>query len=213
METASVPVARGDGGTLLPARADGRAVCGRIACGQRARRGRPELDLPRLRAVCDRGRIPALAHGHLPRPRPDVLRHPGPDERSGRGRRGLPADRSGERIDRSRPHPLLAPAAARPGRHRSDVPDDAARLCAGIPPVRMEVRCAERGVPRPLPSAWALPSKGSSGRRRSTKGATATRRGTPSSMGSGRRSSERSRAGSTRRTSTRPDGSGSACVR
>ena len=72
------------------------------------------------------------------------------------GRRELPPDHPGRRLDRGGPHPLLPAPAAEPGRHRGDVPDDEAGVRARLPAVRVEVRRAERGLPCGGPAPGAV---------------------------------------------------------
>ena len=77
--------------------------------------------------------------------------------------------------------------AADPGRDRGDVPDDAAGLRrARLPPLRVEVRRAQRAVARGGGRGWDSASRASSGRPRSTRAATATPPGTRSSTTNGR---------------------------
>ena len=76
------------------------------------------------------------------------------------GRRQLSAHRPRGRIDRGRPHQLLAAGAAHPRRHRGDVPDDARRLRARLSPLRMEVRRPERAVARAPPIGFGFTYEG-----------------------------------------------------
>ena len=110
------------------------------------------------------------------------------DDRQGRRRGDLHAHRPGQRRDRGRQHQLLAAAAEDAGRHRGHVPDDGARVRrARLPALRVEVRfpqCAVAGggAAAGLPVRGPVPAGG-----RSTRAATATRPGSPSSTANGRR--------------------------
>ena len=84
------------------------------------------------------------------------------------------------RVHRGRPHQLLAAAPADARGHRGDVPDDAARLRARLPALRVEVRRAQRALARGRRSGSASRSRACSARRSSTRAAVATPRGTPS---------------------------------
>ena len=61
-----------------------------------------------------------------------------------------------QRLDRGGAHPLLAALQRSRGGHRSDVPDDAARVRTRLPPLRVEVRRAERAFARRRASGSAL---------------------------------------------------------
>ena len=141
------------------------------------------------------------------RRRPAVLHHRRPRDRSAGGRRQLPADRSGGRLDRGRPHQLLAAGAAHAAATEAMYLMMRAGLRARLSPLRMEVRRAERAVARGR-RALRLHLRGPvPAGHRSTRAAAATRRGTRFSITSSRRSNARSARGWRPTTSTPRDAS------
>ena len=116
-----------------------------------------------------------------------VPRHRRSRDGQGRGRGDLHAHRPRHGRDRGRQHQLFAAAAEDARRDRGHVPDDGARVRrARLPALRVEVRLLRmrrRGRRR---CGWASSTRGCSGRRWSTRAATATPAGSPSSTANGR---------------------------
>ena len=123
----------------------------------------PQLDLPAVRAVRVGRRVRDLRGVRADARGPAVLRGRRGRFAPARRRGELPAHRSRDGLDRGGAPQLRARTPAPSRSDRGDVPDDAARLRrARLPPLRVEVRRAQRAVAPRGRSASASATRGSS---------------------------------------------------